>query len=266
MSTNRGLVNTVINKLPFEAHIPGYQFCGPGTKLKHRLTLGHSGINPLDKACRVHDIQYNQHSDLVSRHRADQVLEQEAFKRLKSKDATLSEKSAALLVGNVMRLKRKIGAGHVMKKRKKQVRHRRKRRVGSGIRKKPFRSTVVKPVISAYKNSGKTLSYKDALKIARNAVRRAGGRRKILVPRIIPVPKTGGFLPFLIPLFAGLGAIGSIAGGASAIASTINKAKAAKAQLEEAVRHNKNMEAIALGRNTSLGKRGNGLGLYISKN
>lgn len=27
-----GIVNSVINNLPFEAHIPGgYQYCGPGT-------------------------------------------------------------------------------------------------------------------------------------------------------------------------------------------------------------------------------------------
>jgi len=29
----RGLVNKIINKLPFELHIPGYSYCGPGTNL-----------------------------------------------------------------------------------------------------------------------------------------------------------------------------------------------------------------------------------------
>lgn len=29
----KGLVNSIINKLPFELHLPGYQYCGPGTKL-----------------------------------------------------------------------------------------------------------------------------------------------------------------------------------------------------------------------------------------
>jgi hypothetical protein len=32
-----GFVNSLINKLPFELHIPGYNFCGPGTKLEERL-------------------------------------------------------------------------------------------------------------------------------------------------------------------------------------------------------------------------------------
>jgi hypothetical protein len=30
-----GFVNSLINKLPVELHLPGgYQYCGPGTKLK----------------------------------------------------------------------------------------------------------------------------------------------------------------------------------------------------------------------------------------
>lgn len=32
-----GLLNTLINKLPVELHIPTYNFCGPGTSLNKRL-------------------------------------------------------------------------------------------------------------------------------------------------------------------------------------------------------------------------------------
>jgi hypothetical protein len=32
-----GFLNTLINKLPIELHIPGYNFCGPGTKLEKSL-------------------------------------------------------------------------------------------------------------------------------------------------------------------------------------------------------------------------------------
>jgi len=32
-----GLVDKHINTLPLEAHIPGYNFCGPGIKLQKRL-------------------------------------------------------------------------------------------------------------------------------------------------------------------------------------------------------------------------------------
>ena len=48
-----GIVNKLINNLPFEAHLPGYQYCGPGTKLKKRLNREDLGINPLDAACRL---------------------------------------------------------------------------------------------------------------------------------------------------------------------------------------------------------------------
>jgi len=51
-----GLVDKLSNTLPFEAHIPGYNFCGPGTKLQKRLERGDQGINPLDEACKEHDV------------------------------------------------------------------------------------------------------------------------------------------------------------------------------------------------------------------
>ena len=41
-----------------ELHIPRYQFCGPGTKVFTRLSRGEQGINELDRACRIHDIEY----------------------------------------------------------------------------------------------------------------------------------------------------------------------------------------------------------------
>ncbi|KAJ8915447.1 hypothetical protein NQ315_003209 [Exocentrus adspersus] len=37
-----GIINTLINKLPFELHIPGdYQFCGPGTNVEKHVAAGH---------------------------------------------------------------------------------------------------------------------------------------------------------------------------------------------------------------------------------
>ena len=32
-------LNTLVNKLPFEMHLPGHNFTGPGTKLYKRLNL-----------------------------------------------------------------------------------------------------------------------------------------------------------------------------------------------------------------------------------
>lgn len=63
-----GIVNTLINKLPFEIHIPGYNFCGPGTKLSKRIARGDRGVNPLDESCRKHDIAYSQFKDIITAH------------------------------------------------------------------------------------------------------------------------------------------------------------------------------------------------------
>ncbi|KAJ8943212.1 hypothetical protein NQ318_016725 [Aromia moschata] len=106
-----GVLNSLINKLPFELHIPGYQYCGPGTKLHKRLARGDPGINLLDKSCREHDISYSNSSNLEDRHKADYILEQRAWDRVKSKDASKGEKAAAWGVTTAMKLKRKLGMG-----------------------------------------------------------------------------------------------------------------------------------------------------------
>ena len=41
-----------------ERHIPGYNFCGPGTQVEERLKRGDYGVNELDNACRFHDVEY----------------------------------------------------------------------------------------------------------------------------------------------------------------------------------------------------------------
>lgn len=84
------------------------------------------------------------------------------------------------------------------------------------------------------------------------------------MPRVLALPaKTGGALPFLIPLFAGLSATGALAGGAAGIMKTVNQAKSARNELEESKRHNKTMEAIALGKGLYLKPYKTGLGLHL---
>uniref|UniRef100_A0A8D9BB82 Uncharacterized protein n=1 Tax=Cacopsylla melanoneura TaxID=428564 RepID=A0A8D9BB82_9HEMI len=53
--------------------------------------------------------------------------------------------------------------------------------------------------------------------------------------------KTGGFLPLL---FAGIGALSALAGGASAIANSYNDYKHKKVEEQEVERHNKEMEKL----------------------
>ena len=59
--------------------------------------------------------------------------------------------------------------------------------------------------------------------------------------------KNGGIFPFLIPLLAGLGAVGSLAGGAAGIAKTVMTSKAKEKELEEQKRNNLELEKLARG-------------------
>jgi hypothetical protein len=120
-----GLLNKAINVLPFEFHIPGYQYCGPGTRLEKRLARGDQGINPLDSACREHDIAYSRSSELVDRHAADRTLAKKARERITARDAKFGERAAATAVWAAMKAKTKLGMGM----RGRGRRTRRKRRI-----------------------------------------------------------------------------------------------------------------------------------------
>ena len=73
-----GIVNKLIDKLPIELHIPGYSFCGPGTKLVKRLDQGDKEKNKLDSICKVHDIAY-QSKDSKTRRYEDKLLTTQAW-------------------------------------------------------------------------------------------------------------------------------------------------------------------------------------------
>lgn len=63
-SSGAGIVNNAINKLPFEMHLPGHNFTGPGTRLDKRLDENlqpkdwSKPINQVDNAAMKHDICY----------------------------------------------------------------------------------------------------------------------------------------------------------------------------------------------------------------
>lgn len=256
-----GLLNSIINKLPFELHLPGYEYCGPGTKLKQRLVRGDQGINPLDRACKEHDIAYSINNNIEDRHIADKKLSEKAWHRVKSADATLGERVNSLIVTGIMKLKTKLGAG--IKLKKKQNNRLNKRNVRP--LKVAFRN-IVKNVKDSLASKA-PVNLTDSIGLALTAAKKAIGRKKkaIKTPRIIPIPKKiGGVLPFLIPLFAGLSAIGALSGGAAGIAKAVSEAKAAKTELDENKRHNKKMEAIAIGHGLFLKPYRAGLGLYLS--
>lgn len=296
--SGKGIVNTLINKLPFELHIPKYQYCGPGTHLQKRLARNDPGINGLDQACKDHDIAYSQNSDIVERNRADSILAKKAWERYRSKDASFGEKVAALGVSGVMKMKSKLGMGATIR-RKKSMKSRSKnkkqrRKVGKGlknnrkkrtrrVKKKQKKVSVPKMFRKAMKNARDKIkktkniqtvpaAAKLAVQAAKIAIKNHKIPKSIIhneLPRIIPVPKIGGALP-LIPVFAGLSALGALMGGSAGVANAVISANKAKKDFNEAKRHNQTMEAVAIGKHT---KSGNGLylkpyktglGLYLA--
>lgn len=243
-----GLINTLINKLPVELHLPGYRYCGPGTRLRKRLLRGDNGINPLDEACKEHDIAYSKSNDLDKRHEADRVLKKKAWDRFLSKDARFGEKAAALTISGIMKGKTVLGMGARRSKRVKR---------NTGV------ITFNKAVQMARQSIGGKL--RSNLRTTAQHALAALKKKKVLPPkkRILPVPKTGGFLP-LIPLFAALGALGSLGGGAAAVAKAVNDAKSASKTLEETKRHNQAMESATIGKGLYLKPYKRGLGVYFN--
>ena len=64
-------IQKMLGKTGIEFHWPGYQYMGPGTKLKKRLKRGDPGINRLDRIAKQHDIDYSRARDLQDKWKAD---------------------------------------------------------------------------------------------------------------------------------------------------------------------------------------------------
>lgn len=256
-----GLLNTVINKLPFEVHLPGYQFCGPGTKLDQRLKRGDSGINPLDSFCKEHDILYSKTTDTTERNKADLHLAEKAWQRVKAKDSKLGEKLSAYFVTNAMKAKAKFGMGMQI----------RKKNTSKKIQRKHANKNILRKTMAHAKSAviaEKPTNLEDAISIAVRAAKRSlpKNRRSVKFPptRVIPIPKTGGVLPFLVPLFAGLSALGALSTAGSSIAKSIHAVNDARRNFHENKRHNETMEAIAMGKGLFLKPYRTGLGLFLN--
>ncbi|CAG5033050.1 unnamed protein product [Parnassius apollo] len=88
-------------------------------------------------------------------------------------------------------------------------------------------------------------------------------KKGISLPRCTPLPKCEGLLA-LIHIFAGLSALRSLAGGIAGIAKAVNDSKAAQKSLQESERHNRMMEAVALGKGLYIKPHKQGAGLYLN--
>lgn len=113
-----GLVNKFINKLPFELHLPGYKFCGPGTRLSARLARGDLPKNQLDSYCKQHEILYSKDpDDIAARKIADRDLSDKAGQKISASAASVGEMTTAYAVTITMKFKSKLRMG--LKKRLK---------------------------------------------------------------------------------------------------------------------------------------------------
>ena len=142
------------------------RYCGPGTKLSKRLARGDKGINSLDSACKEHDIAYSQNQNSIEeRNKADLILADKAWERVKSSDAGFGERATALVATNIMKAKSKLEMG-CSKKRKGT-----KNKTKSCMRKKggfvPFRNIVTAAQKSMTKSKNAISVISSALKDAR---------------------------------------------------------------------------------------------------
>jgi Phospholipase A2-like domain len=78
--TDLDIVNALNTILPFEKHLPGMRYCGPGTRLDLRLDEdgkpypGNEPIDRVDEAALKHDLEYNKYEDLKHRNNADKQM------------------------------------------------------------------------------------------------------------------------------------------------------------------------------------------------
>lgn len=220
----------------------------------------------MDAACKVHDIAYANSKNTESRNIADKELQNEAFKRVFAKDATFGERTTALAVTAAMKAKRmmsKVGG----KLRNKTKTKKKKKKKETTKKSKPKSITfqhMIKNAKIAIRNS-KPDNVHSAIKVAVDSIKNSKQKKEVKSPRVIKVPSfSGGVLP-LIPIFAGLSALGTIAGSTTGILKAINEYKNAQTQLKESQRHNQQMESIAMGKGYYLRRSKQGSGFYLKR-
>lgn len=254
-----GLTDYIVNKLP-EIHIPGYQYCGPGTELEKRLARGDPGINKLDQACKIHDIQYSKLKNSKERYKADKALVAQAFPRVYSKDAKLGERAAALLVSGVIGAKMglsKIGLGLRKNKRttpKQKQNLPRKKNKRKKVKTITFGKLLHGARASIKKSKLKSSTAHDTINAAiRNAKDMKRGKT-VKISRVLKLPKFGGSVLPILPILSALSAIGSISSSAAGVVKAIKS-------IQNAKKHNKS--EMKIGRNLYLTQDIKGSGFYL---
>ena len=115
-----GFMNNLINKLPFEMHLPGHNFTGPGTKLNKRLKSDltpkdwSKPVNKVDNAAYHHDVCYLKNKDTKTRNK---VCDKNMIGELDGiVNPTLRERLDRSLVEKIVGAKMRFGMGVPKKK------------------------------------------------------------------------------------------------------------------------------------------------------
>ena len=110
--TDFDIVDVINTVLPFEKHLPGCHYLGPGTRLDLRLDEngkplpGNEPVDRVDEAALKHDIAYSKHDDLRHRLQADREMLRDL---LHIEQPTCRERAERCFVVPIMFLKRMIG-------------------------------------------------------------------------------------------------------------------------------------------------------------
>ena len=116
------VINTLVNKLLFEMHLPGYNFTGPGTKLYKRLNPDGTPkewskpINRVDNAAYHHDLCYSKHDETKTR---NEVCDKTMLGELRGNvNSTLRERIDKSIVEKLTKAKVKFWLGAPIKGKK----------------------------------------------------------------------------------------------------------------------------------------------------
>ena len=114
-SKGTGLVNNLINNLPFEMHMYRHNFLGPGTKLNKRLNADltpKSWSLPVDRDDEIayrHDLCYAKHNDVETR---SEVCDKQMLRDLDDiLNPTTGEKLHRTIAKAGIRTKARLGMG-----------------------------------------------------------------------------------------------------------------------------------------------------------
>jgi len=114
-ASGKGFINDKINSLPFEMHMSGHNFTGPGTKLNKRLNedmtpkAWSKPINRVDKAAYHHDICCVKNKDTKTR---DEVCDKNMLTELNGiYNPTLRERMETGVVSTIIGTKKRFGWG-----------------------------------------------------------------------------------------------------------------------------------------------------------